>query len=68
MRRIVAVVIVVWLIMGVVAAVRRNYVTGSAANCSRVATIGHDPRGSVELRRGQPEDQLLGAAPVESIR
>lgn len=39
MRRIVAVVVVVQLILGVVAAVRRNYFTGSAANCARVATI-----------------------------
>ena len=39
MRRIVAVVVVVWLVIGVVAAVQRNYFTGSAANCARVATI-----------------------------
>ena len=34
-----AVVVVVWLVIGVVAAVQRNYFTGSAANCARVATI-----------------------------
>jgi hypothetical protein len=39
MRRIVAAVVVVWLVIGVVAAVQRNYFTGSAANCARVATI-----------------------------
>jgi hypothetical protein len=39
MRRIVTVVVVVWLIIGVGAAVQRNYVTGSAANCARAATI-----------------------------
>ena len=39
MRRIVAIVVVVWLVIGVVAAVQRNYFTGSAANCARVATI-----------------------------
>jgi hypothetical protein len=39
MRRIVAVVVVVWLVIGVVAAVQRNYFTGSVASCARVATI-----------------------------
>jgi hypothetical protein len=69
MRRIVAVVVVVWLVIGVGAAVQRNYVTGSAANCARAATIAVTIlAGPFELRRRQPDDQLLGAATVESTR
>jgi hypothetical protein len=37
--RIVAALVVVWLVIGVVAAVQRNYFTGSATNCAHLGTI-----------------------------
>jgi hypothetical protein len=39
MRRIVIVVLLVWLISGVVAAAQRDYFTGSATDCDHAATI-----------------------------
>lgn len=39
MRRIVTVVILVWLIGGLVAAMQRDYFTGSSAGCDHGATI-----------------------------
>ncbi|MEK6441591.1 hypothetical protein [Pseudonocardia sp. T1-2H] len=37
--RIAAAMVVVWLIIGVVASVQRNYVTGSVASCALVGTV-----------------------------
>jgi membrane protein YdbS with pleckstrin-like domain len=37
--RIVAAVVVIWLVIGGVAAGQRNYFSGSAANCGHVGTI-----------------------------
>ncbi|GAA1626481.1 hypothetical protein ACFQY4_14030 [Catellatospora bangladeshensis] len=39
MRRIVTVVVLVWLVSGVVAASRRDYFAGSSATCDHVSTI-----------------------------
>jgi hypothetical protein len=39
MRRIVGALVVVWLIIGVVAAAQRNYFTGATAKCATVGTI-----------------------------
>lgn len=36
--RIGAVVLVIWLVIGVVAAVQRDYFSGSDANCAKVST------------------------------
>ena len=36
--RIGAVVVVIWLVIGVVAAVQRDYFSGSDANCAKVST------------------------------
>lgn len=36
--RVVAVVVVVWLLIGLAAAVQRNYFAGSDATCARVGT------------------------------
>ena len=36
--RIGAVILVVWLVIGVVAAVQRDYFSGSEANCAKVST------------------------------
>lgn len=36
--RIGAVVLVIWLVIGVVAAVQRDYFSGSEANCAKVST------------------------------
>lgn len=37
--RIAAVVVVLWLVIGVVAAVQRDYFSGADANCAEVSTI-----------------------------
>ena len=39
MRRIAIVLIIVWLVIGVLAATQRNYFSRSSANCARVGTI-----------------------------
>jgi hypothetical protein len=38
-RRIGAAVVVIWLVIGVIAAAQRNYFSGSDANCAKVGTI-----------------------------
>ncbi len=37
--RIVGVIVVVWLVIGVIAAVQRDYFSGSDTNCSEVGDI-----------------------------
>jgi hypothetical protein len=37
--RIGTVVLVVWLVIGVLAAAQRNYFSGNSANCAKVGTI-----------------------------
>jgi hypothetical protein len=39
MRRILLVLVLVWLASGAVAAVQRNHFTGSAGDCDHVTTI-----------------------------
>ncbi len=39
MARIAAVLIVIWLLIGVVAAVQRDYFSGSKDNCAGVGTV-----------------------------
>ena len=39
MRRIGTLVVVIWLIIGVVAAAQRNYFASSKANCAKLGTI-----------------------------
>lgn len=39
MRRIGAAVVVIWLVIGVIAAAQRDYFSGSDANCAKVGTI-----------------------------
>jgi hypothetical protein len=38
-RRIGAAVVVIWLVIGIIAAAQRNYFSGSDANCAKVGTI-----------------------------
>jgi hypothetical protein len=38
-RRIGAAVVVIWLVIGVIAAAQRDYLSGSDANCAKVGTI-----------------------------
>ena len=37
--RIGTIVVVIWLLIGVVAAVQRDYFSGSSANCAKLGTI-----------------------------
>jgi hypothetical protein len=37
--RIVGIVLVVWLVIGVLAAAQRHYFSGSDANCAKIGTI-----------------------------
>jgi hypothetical protein len=39
MRRIATLLIVVWLVIGVIAATQRNYFSRSTANCAKLGTI-----------------------------
>jgi hypothetical protein len=39
MQRIGSLVVVIWLIIGVVAAAQRNYFSSSTANCAKLGTI-----------------------------
>jgi hypothetical protein len=38
--RIVAVIIVVWLVIGAIAGAQRHYYSGGEANCAKAGTIG----------------------------
>lgn len=38
--RIVGIIVVLWLIIGLVAAFQRDYFSGNDANCAEVSTIG----------------------------
>jgi hypothetical protein len=38
-RRIGSALVVIWLVIGVIAAAQRNYFSGSDANCAKVGTI-----------------------------
>jgi membrane protein YdbS with pleckstrin-like domain len=37
--RIGTILVIIWLVIGVVAATQRNYFSGSKANCAKVGTI-----------------------------
>jgi hypothetical protein len=37
--RIGAVLVLIWLLVGVVAAAQRNYFSGSSANCAKLGTV-----------------------------
>jgi hypothetical protein len=39
MQRIGSLVVAIWLVIGVVAAVQRNYFSSSKANCAKLGTI-----------------------------
>lgn len=39
MSRIIALLVVLWLVIGVVAAAQRNYFRGSSASCAKAGTI-----------------------------
>jgi hypothetical protein len=39
MRRIGSLLVVIWLVIGVVAAVQRNYFSSSKASCAKLGTI-----------------------------
>jgi hypothetical protein len=39
MRRVGSLLVVIWLVIGVVAAVQRDYFSGSDANCAKLGTI-----------------------------
>lgn len=39
MRTIIAIVVVVWLLIGLAAAFQRDYFSGGAANCAEIGTI-----------------------------
>jgi hypothetical protein len=39
MRRIATVLVIIWLVIGVLAALQRNYFSRSSANCARLGTI-----------------------------
>jgi membrane protein YdbS with pleckstrin-like domain len=38
MARILALIVIVWLLIGVVAAAQRHYFSGSSTNCAKVGT------------------------------
>jgi hypothetical protein len=38
-RRIGSALVVIWLVIGIIAAAQRNYFSGSDANCAKVGTI-----------------------------
>ena len=39
MRRIATLLIIIWLVVGVIAAAQRNYFSQSSANCAKLGTI-----------------------------
>jgi hypothetical protein len=39
MRRLGSLVVLIWLVIGVIAAGQRNYFSGSDANCAKLGTI-----------------------------
>ena len=63
MRRIGSLLVVIWLVIGVVAAAQRDYFSSSNVNCAKLGTIAVTIVAAVELRRCQPEGQVLAARP-----
>ena len=54
--RIGTAVIIVWLIIGAIAAGQRHYYNSSSTNCAKTSTIAVTIIAGAELRRRQPEN------------
>ncbi len=67
---IIGVIVLVWLLIGVVAAYQRDYFKTAVNNCGTAATIAVTVRsGSAELHQREPQGELLSAghAPTRSV-
>ena len=59
MRTILALVVVVWLLIGLAAAFQRDYFSGAETNCAEVGNIALTIVGrTAQLHRGQPRGGL----------
>ena len=64
MRRIGSLLVVIWLIIGVVAAAQRSYFSSRNVNCAKLGRSRPRSSRPVELRRCQPEGRLPRTATV----
>lgn len=67
--RIVALLVLLWLIIGAIAAGQRHCFSGGNTNCAKVGTITATILGgAAELPGGEPKDQVRGAAAEQITR
>ena len=65
---ILGVIVLVWLLIGVVAAFQRDYFKGGETNCATAGSIALTVvAGPVELRRSQPESNQLQCSPAQPV-
>ncbi len=65
---ILGVIVLVWLVIGVLAAYQRDYFKTEANNCATAGTIASDGRcWAVELRGGEPEGDQLQPARAQPV-
>ena len=62
-----SVILVVWLVIGALAAYQRNYFSSEPANCAQISTVLLTVVGPAQLLRGQPEGGLPVAAPALAV-
>ena len=68
MRTGLALLLVVWLVIGALAGFQRHYYSGSDASCAKARSHrSHGPRGSSQLRRGEPKDRALFSAATKQV-
>ena len=65
MTRIVGLLVLVWLVVGAVAAGQRGYFTKPPNLCQRRDDRGDRDRRTPELLRGQPQSDELQRAPTQ---
>ena len=66
--RFVGLLVIVWLIVGAVAAYQRGYFTNAAQNCASAGTIAVTvDRGTTQLRGCQSKSDGLSSAATQSI-
>ena len=59
--RIGSVILIIWLIIGAIAAGQRGYYNGTIGDCTKATHHrGDNPGRAAQLRRRQPEDRLQG--------
>ena len=68
MRTGLALLLAVWFVIGALAGLQRHYYSGSDAKlCQGWDHCSHGPRGSSQLRRGEPKNRGLFSATTKQV-